>query len=191
MQKTIVKKNSVLFFLLFSLLFSSLGGLVLLSGCQPQPAAPEKPEAEEKKQLKLVIAEVFQQSALQNKPADGQFVIAKLNLENLTNKTITINPKDIKLQNITDNPEEQYTQPSERGMSNPLGRLLGKDAKAKTLDFISLALYPRLSVERFAVFVLPFDADVANYQVIHTPTKTTAPLATIGKTVIHDNRNTN
>jgi hypothetical protein len=138
----------------------------------------------------MMVSELYQQNKLDDRVADGQYVVAKFSLNNNTNKTMVVNPGDLMLQNKTTQEAERYTQPAEKGFTTPFNKVFEEAYKNKLLDFTPINLYPRLKLERFIIFMLPLDADVSGYEIIHVPTKTSVPLSISGTTLIHDNRET-
>lgn len=161
-------------------------GVVSLSGCAAnQDAAQEKKEPV----LQMQVFQVDQLSRLGDKISDGQYVVAKVGLKNLSNKTITFTPENFKLENITENEKERYSQPAETGLSNDFAKDYGEVLKSKLMDFAPTNLYPRMELDRYFVFMVPSDAKITGYQITYTPEKISTPLAVTGTTNINDHRN--
>lgn len=183
----IVSKRAVASAVLLLLVAIILPG-ALLSGCG-QSSKSKKEVTQAESPLLLTVTEVHQQKRIGDRNADGQYVIAKLQISNNSNETIVLKPEELILQNKTSKEEERYTQPAERGLTFVFNKAFGAEYKGKLLDFSPVNLYPRLNMERFLIFMLPLKADAYDYEIVHKPTETVIPLATSGKTLIHDNRN--
>lgn len=153
-----------------------------LSACLPKPAAQKKDQT--------VLMEVVQldlHNRLGNKVADGQYLVARTVMKNTANKTVVMQPQDFVLQNITDKPQEQYSQPAERQMKMPFSKVYGKDLQDRVVDMGGINLYPRLQLERYFVFMVPLDADLNEYQITYRPTSLSVPLVS-SATLINDHR---
>ncbi len=166
-----------------------VGGLAF-SGCFPS----SKNQAEQKEQLfKMEVVQVDQALRIADKLADGQFLVVKIVMKNLSNKTLVVEPADFTLENITDDEKERYSQPPERAMVSHLVKAYGKAHKDRFMDLKPTNLYPRLQVERYFVFMVPGDARLDQYQMTYAPhanaaAKASIPLVT-NTSVINDHRN--
>ncbi|HEY9687228.1 MAG TPA: hypothetical protein V6C52_09655 [Coleofasciculaceae cyanobacterium] len=161
------------------------GGL-MLGGCaggNTQQAAEQKDET-----LQMEVAEINQLTSIGDKTADGQFMIARILMKNNGNETVVLNPDDFKLENITEKPEERYTQPAEKFITMPFGKTYGTAAQDKLMDVASSNLYPRLQLERYFVFMVPAEAKADQYQITYTPKSLSAPLVS-SSTIVNDHRN--
>lgn len=171
------------------LLSMSCLGLLLagsVSGCS---ATTNQTQAQQKDEtLKMEIVQVDQLSRLGNKTPDGQFIVAKASIKNLSNQTTTMNPPDFMLENITDNEAERYSQPAEKFLGFAFTKSYGEENKDKLVDVTPMTLYPRLQLERYFVFMVPVDAKPKNYQITYKPLQVTSPLVS-GNTIINDHRN--
>jgi hypothetical protein len=161
--------------------------LVAFTGCGPGTSSQQ--EAKKEPPFLMSVEQVDQVSALDEKVADGQYLLAKVAFHNNSNNSIVLQPGDFILENITENEKERYSQPAEKGMSNAFGKVYGKAMKSKLMDFEPTNLYPRMQVERYFVFMVPSDAAVNGYQITYKPAKISTPLVTSEATVINDNRN--
>lgn len=160
-------------------------GAASMTGCgQPAEEAAEEKQAP----LKMEIVQVDQLSRLADKYPDGQYLVAKAVIQNLSNQTIVVNPEDFALENITDKEEERYSQPVERMVTQPFIQEYGAAKQDKIVDIGSSNLYPRLQLERYMVFMVPVNAKLDQYQVTYTPEKVSAPLVS-NSTIINDRRN--
>jgi hypothetical protein len=172
-----------------SLLTAGLFGLLLtasLSGCTGSStnAPAEKKEAT----LEMKVLQVDQLSKLGDKVPDGQYLVAKVAMKNMSNESIQANPTDFALENITENEAERYSQPAEKMMTVAFSREYGEALKDKLIDFTPTNLYPRLQVERYFVFMVPADAQPDKYQITYRPAKVSAPLVSTD-TPLNDRRN--
>lgn len=168
-----------------------LAGSVALSGC----GGGGSQQQEEKKEdlLKMSVVQLDQFAKLDEKNADGQFMVAKVNIKNMSNQSLVLNPGDFNLENVTDNEKDRYSQPSEKNISNEFTKVYGDSEKDKIMDMFPSNLYPRMELVRYFVFMVPSDAKPEGYQITYTsttpPAKISVPLATPGTTTINDHRN--
>lgn len=167
-------------------LLIGLGGM--MSGCMGA-----KKESAEKKEanIQMEVAQVDQRSHLGDKKPDGQFLIAKLYIKNMSNKSFVMQPTDFQLQNKTEDEKERYSQPAEKNLSLQFTEIYGKDLKDRLVDILPVNLYPRMELERYFVFMVPSDAKIDGYQITFVPEKVSTPLVVTGTTVINDHRNSN
>ena len=169
-----------------------LAGSITVSGCAGGGGTPS---AEQKKEepVKMEVVQLDQLSTLADKTADGQFMVAKVNIKNTSNQTIVLRPTDFTLENITENEKERYSQPTEKTLGPQFARAYGPTEKDKILDVLPSNLYPRMELVRYFVFMVPSDAKPDGYQITYTSTapsaKVSVPLDTPGTTIINDNRN--
>jgi hypothetical protein len=176
-----------------SVLALSCFGLLLtgaLSGCGGGSSQQEEKKIE---LLKMDVSQLDQFSKLDDKTADGQFMVVKVNLKNLSNQTVVLTPSDFNLENITTEEKDRYSQPSEKNIGGPFSRVYGDSEKDKIMALNNANLYPRMELVRYFVFMLPSSAKPEAYQITYTsttpPTKVSVPLATPGSTTINDHRN--
>lgn len=161
-----------------------------LSGCAGAggPAGQEK-QAEP---VRMKVTQLDQLRKLGDKTADGQFVVARLAIKNLSRQTIVLNPTDFTLENITDKDEERYSQPAEKMIEAQFVRTYGEEEKGKVMDFMPVNLYPRLELARYFVFMLPSEAKPEEYRITYTSAqpqaKVSVPLVNVGTTIINDHR---
>jgi len=164
-----------------------VAGMAVFTGCGGGSAPQE--EAKKEPPMIMSVEQIDQVTTLDDKVADGQYLVAKVALRNNTNNTLALEPSNFVLQNITDNEKERYSQPAERGMTSPIGKTYGAELKSKVIDYETTNLYPRMQVERYFVFMVPSDASVNGYQITYTPAKISTPLVTSEATAINDHRN--
>jgi hypothetical protein len=176
--------RSILTLSCLGLLASSV---VAFSGCAGGGSSAEK---EEKKQdpLTMSVVQLDQLSRMDEKTADGQYLVARVSLKNNTNATIVLLPDDFSLQNITKNETERYSQPVEKGMSNAFGKVYGEALGTKVMDFEATNLYPRMQLERYFVFMVPSDSVLNGYQIAYKPSSLSFPLVKPEVTIINDHR---
>ncbi len=160
----------------------------LLSGCG---GGGETTQKEEKKvaPMKMEVLQVDQLSSLGDKTPDGQYLVAKVTMKNMSNKTIDMDFPNFKLENITDKEEERYSQPAERQMGRYFKQTYGPELLDKLFDVGTTSLYPRMQLERYFVFMVPSDAKIDGYQITYGPEKISAPLVVSGITQVNDHRN--
>lgn len=176
-----------------SLLAISCVGLLfgisgLMSGCM----GGKKAETDKKAPtMHMEVVQVDQLSSMGDKEPDGQFLVTKVTMKNLANTSFVMQPTDFKLENITEDEKERYSQPSERNMSKPFTDTYGKELTDKLVDISPVNLYPRMELERYFVFMVPSNAKIDGYQITFVPEKVSAPLVVTGTTVINDHRNAN
>jgi hypothetical protein len=168
---------------IFLFTFMSLS-VATLSGCG---GGEEKVAEKQDPVLSFDILEVDQRANLGDKKPDGQYLIVKAEMKNLSNKEVMIVPSDIELQNITDKESERYSQPSEKYMGIPFSAAYGNDVREKLIDTSPINAYPRLKLERYFVFMVPADARPEQYQIFYKTYNLTVPLVS-GKTTVHDHR---
>jgi len=157
-----------------------------LSGCAGSTSntATDPKEAP----LKMNIVQVDQLAQLGDKVPDGQFLVAKTMIQNLSNQSMVLNPTDFVLENITKDEKQRYSQPAEKMLTVPFTKSYGDARKDKLMDLMPANLYPRLELERYFVFMVPADAKLNQYQLTYKPAKVSAPMVT-DATVVNDQRN--
>lgn len=164
-----------------------LGGSMAMSGCLPGKKS-EKADQKEST-VKMEVRQLDQLSQMGNKIPDGQYLVARVSLKNTGNKSLNISARDFKLQNITEDEKERYSQPMEQGMSRAFMDTFGKALKDKLLDNSKDSLYPRMELERYFVFMVPSNAKIDGYQITYVPENVSTPLVVTGTTLINDHRN--
>jgi hypothetical protein len=144
--------------------------LVTGSGCGTGPAASSKTDADTKPTFEASVASVEQYNQLGDKRADGQFVVAKLSLTNQTasDRVITFAHVSLAL-----HPEDQakptYTQPPEQGANVMIMKAYSVQEGDKVLKSPSETFHPQVKAQRYCVFLLPTDADLADYRIVWSP----------------------
>lgn len=176
-----------------SILSISCVGLLASSGILLGGCMGSKSKVVEKKEpkIQMEVVQVDQLSALGDKEPDGQFLVARAHLKNLANKSILMQPGDFKLENITEDEKERYSQPAEKNIARQFTDTYGKDLKDKLVDIRAINLYPRMNLERYFVFMVPSNAKIDGYQITFVPEKVSTPLVVTGITAINDHRNSN
>jgi len=177
-----IERNTLLSFMALSVM--ALGSVTALSGCG---GGEEKPVEKKDPILSMDILDLDQRANLGGKIPDGQYLILKTEMKNLSNKEVMVIPSDFQLQNITDKESERYSQPSEKYMSMPFTMVYGNDLREKLVDTSPISAYPRLKLERYFVFMIPSDARPEQYQLTNKTLELTIPLVS-GKTTVHDHR---
>ena len=177
-----LERSTLLGFIALSVL--ALGSVTALSGCG---GGEEKAVEKKDPVLSLDILDVDQRASLGTKMPDGQYLILKTEMKNLSNKEVMIVPSEFELQNITDKESERYSQPSEKYMGMPFTAVYGNDLREKLIDTSPINAYPRLKLERYFVFMVPSDARPEQYQLFNKTLELTVPLVS-GKTTVHDHR---
>lgn len=164
-----------------------MGTVSLLAGCGGGASQETK---KEEAPVKMAISQIDQVLHIGDKIADGQYWVIRGSMENTSTKSLVLQPTEFFLQNITDKPEEQFSQPAEKFMTQEFQKDFGKHLKDKLMDFNPTNLYPRLQVERYFVFMVPVDAKPDEYQLLYKGNQltVTAPLVT-PETLINDRRN--
>lgn len=161
-----------------------LASPVLLSGCLGGGSSSE----EEKPKEKIDVLQVDQRTQLGDKHADGQFVIVKFAVKNLTTDTLQLKPEDFVLENITQDEKDKYQIPLEKSMTWAFGKEYGTEIQDRMLDFTPVNVNPKMEVERYVSFTLPTDADLSKFQLTFKPGKLSVPLQG-DKVQINDHRN--
>jgi hypothetical protein len=141
------------------------------SGCGAAPANGTAPtDAEKKPTFDATVSTVEQLNQLGDKRADGQFVVAKVSLANqsASDRVITFAHITLALQ-----PEDQakptYTQPPEMGANVMIMKAYGVQEGDKVLKSPAETFHPQVKAQRYCVFLLPSDANLADYRIIWTP----------------------
>lgn len=173
--------NGSVFGLLSILLAFSLSACSALPGGKAPSASVETPF------LSLEVSQVDQRVRLGDKTPDGQYLVTKVTIKNLSNQSRVLNPPDFLLQNQTENEKDRYSQPAEKFLGFAFAREYGAEAKNKLVDITPINAYPRLKLERYFVFMVPADAKPDQYRIFYKPLSLSAPLVS-GKTIIHDHR---
>jgi hypothetical protein len=159
-----------------------------MTACNTTPPGGKAPStAVEAPPLSLEVSQVDQRVRLGDKTPDGQYLVTKVTIKNLSNQSRILNPPDFLLQNQTENEKERYSQPAEKFLGFAFAREYGTDAKDKLVDIAPMNAYPRLQLERYFVFMVPADAKPDQYRIFYKPLSLSAPLVS-GKTIIHDHR---
>ncbi|WP_373532377.1 hypothetical protein [Vampirovibrio sp.] len=161
----------------------------IFTGCANQNKASQEETKEDV--VSLQVMQLDQWSKLDDKIPDGQYLVAKVQVKNLSNKTLVMPPADFALQNITDDEKDRYSQPVERYMTLPFANTYGTLLRDKLIDTTDINLYPRMELERYFIFMVPSNAKAEGYQLTYVPEAVSAPLVVTGITTIHDHRNTN
>lgn len=143
---------------------------------------------EEEPPLALKVKRVDQYIDFGGKTADGQYVVVELSIKNDGLESMTIQPTDFYIQNITSDLSEQYSQSPEKYMSNPFSKVYGRDMRDKLLDYRSSVVHPKLEIDRYLIFMLASDARLETFQILHEPTGEITPMVT-EITAVHDYRN--
>jgi hypothetical protein len=200
-ETEIVERTSFLRRLPFKkALATAASTLVLLSGCGAQQPVEQ---AEAPPVLLMEVTQLDQYDRIGKKPADGQFVLATVSLTNQTQKDFTVMPAEFVLQNITDIPEEQFSQGVEQQMGPHFRAQFGEEQSNKLMDFQGALLHPKNKVTRYLIYSLPKDAKLKDYEIYYksagaaggmfgggaqtTARKITAPLVGTN-TIVNDNR---
>jgi hypothetical protein len=166
-------------------------GGVMLTGCGGESGGPQE-ESKKEEPLQMQVAQVDQVTKLGGRSAEGQFLVARMKIKNVSNQPISMDPASFALEFITDKEKERYTQSYEKNISNDFGATYGDENKAKLMDWTT-DINPRIEMERFFVFMVPSDAKADEYQIVYTDPNNTAnkinvPLVTAGTTVVNDHR---
>ena len=109
----------------------------LLSGCADPNAAGT--QGKEEVPLELKVKRLDQYTKFGGKRADGQYVLAQLSIKNDGVETMTMAPTEFFLQNITDDPAEQYTQAAEKFMMPSFMSVLTTSTPRTAMRFASSA----------------------------------------------------
>lgn len=162
----------------FTHLFSALLlGIIILtvSGCLPQSAPKETVSDEPMTKITIPKIDIF--NRLGKKTADGKYVVINLTIDNITTKPLDIETSDLVLQFKSKKQEEQYTQLNEVGMATPFAAEYGRENRDKLLDRKALSINPKMSVERYILFMLSEDASLADFELLFKQDKTTVQLS--------------
>lgn len=169
---------------------SSLGLLLVvslfLSACSGNNAGTSAHK--ENTTLQIDVVQIDSLAKLGDKVPDGQYMVVKTTIKNLSNQSMTLNPTDFALENITKDEKERYSQPAEKFLTFAFIKDYGQDSKDKLVDTTPMSLYPRLQLERYFVFMVPADVKPNQYQLTYKPINVTTPLVS-GNTIINDHRN--
>jgi hypothetical protein len=157
-----------------------LAAAPVLTGCGGGGAAPPPPppaeQTAENAPLRLDIVKIEQTEHIGNLKAEGgKYAVVNLKLENNSKGDITVKPTDFSIRNITDKPEEQYTQSVESNLGNEFSNMFGPERAAKFLA-APVLIHPKFVVEKTVVFALPHAAQPDKYEVVYTPLKLSYPL---------------
>ena len=172
---------------LTSVLLLGIGG-IFISACT-MPSASTKDD-QKKPTLSIETLQVDQRAKLGNKIPDGQYLVTKVLMKNLSNDSLNLDPNGFQLQNITDNEKDRYSQPSEKSLSFAFVTDYSSSLRDKLVDTAPVKAYPRLQLERYFVFMVPEDAKPDQYRIFYKPLNINTPLVS-GKTLIHDYRYNN
>lgn len=142
--------------------------LLTFAGCaapqQTQQTTEELPDI-----VEMRVVQVDQYTRLGDKKADGQYVVARIMLKNVSSESIMMSPAQWKLKNVAGPEEDQYSQPPERGMTPGFVKVYGAENKDKVVDYAASTIHPQLEVERYLVFLLPRNATLEDYVLVYTP----------------------
>jgi len=164
-------------------------GMSLVSGCTPP--APQQVQEEVPAPLDLLVNQVDQVTRIDKKISDGQFVIIQVNFMDKTNKPIILAKEDIMLETATEEEANYYTQPLETNLSFAFSAEYGKELQDKVLGMEGLTIYPKIETTRYLIFMLPAEADLAQYNLLvklkGEPPQIKVPLVNAA-TVVNDRR---
>ena len=155
---------------LTSMLALGVSSVMFLGGCAPP--AQQQTTADLPPYAELRVLEIDQLSKLDTKTADGQFVVTKLSFKNISKEDLGFNSTDLKIRYMPEDSDvkDQYSQGIEPGLKPDFGKAYPADAKDKMLDpGLRTNVHPNLTVERYALFLLPTEARLDDYKVIYTP----------------------
>ncbi|MGE0199388.1 MAG: hypothetical protein AB7P76_00315 [Candidatus Melainabacteria bacterium] len=128
--------------------------------------------------LEITVPQVDQMTRLGRTTADGQYVVIRAVFANVSNKAITISPPELVLQNITDNEKERFSFPPERFLGSDFRYQYGRDKQDRLIEKQDLTVNPQIRAERYVIYQLPLNGDVADYQLYYGPYKVSAPVIT-------------
>jgi len=148
---------------------SSEGGLAMGGGEAKEEAPPP---------LEMTVSQVDQMTRLGRKTADGQYVVLRAVFANVSNAAITVTPESLVLQNITDNEKERFSFPPERFLGSEFRYQYGRDKQDRLLEKQVLTVNPQIKAERYVIYQLPLNGDVADYQLYYGPYEVSAPVIT-------------
>lgn len=164
----------------------ALTSISLLSGCG---ISPTDSEAVEKPPVEVSIDQVDQRYNLGTKKADGQFVIIKFSVKNVSNQDVSITPREFAIEATGLKAEDSYVQPFEDFFAMHFGNTYGLNLQDKVITSATpLLIHPKISSERYVIFTLPDDALLEKYELLLKTYKLKVPLVS-NTTVINDHRN--
>lgn len=115
------------------------------------------------------VVHVGQFSKLSDSLPDGQYVVVTLKINNKSNETQWLAPKDFVIQNITDNEADQYEQENEVQLLSSFMKEYGDDKLNQLLEGVETSIHPRMDVERYIIYMLPEKASMDSYRIVYKP----------------------
>jgi hypothetical protein len=142
--------------------------------------------------VQMQVVQLDQLTKLGKKTADGQYLVAKMMIKNVSNQPVSLDPSSFALEFIADKEKDRYTQAAEKGIGHDFSAAYGRETKEKLMDW-AVDINPRIELERFFVFMVPSDAKADEYQIVYSDpnnaaNKINVPLVTPGTTVVNDHR---
>ena len=150
--------------------------VLLVQGCLGGTGGEEKVITDPA--IEISTLRVNQYTEFGRNRADGQYVVLKILLHNSSNNKVTIAPAELVLQNITSDPSEQYEQEVEKRMSGAFSKVFGKEVRGRIIENQSIEINPKLTIERYMVFMLNNDINLGGYQLLYKAENSTFPIVT-------------